>query len=90
MPQWIYGPWLGRTYYVNKVTKETQWHLPTDAGGSDWVPKLDAASGRTYYVNTATKQSQWHPPSDQPQRSAITADNFEGVFSASGTSHLRP
>ena len=59
----------GATYYVNKITKKSQWTKPLagsdskPTGDSDWVSKTDPASGRTYYVNTATKERQWQQPS---------------------------
>ena len=57
-------PASGKAYYINMVTKERQWHRPSDTGtSSNWVSKVDPASGKTYYVNMRTKETQWQPPS---------------------------
>ena len=77
-------PASGKAYYINMVTKERQWHRPSDTGtSSNWVSKVDPASGKTYYVNMRTKETQWQPPSGtQPED--ITTHNIERVFSGRG------
>jgi hypothetical protein len=62
-------PASGRTYHVNKLTKESRWHPPTTAG-HDWVSKVDLASGHVYYVNAAAAASVPLPPPRPPSSSA--------------------
>jgi hypothetical protein len=73
-------PASGKTYYINTVTKNSQWDPPSKEM-SNWVSEIDPTSGKSYYRNITTNKSQWHPPSDSEEE-AITADSFEGVFAA--------
>jgi len=50
----------GRTYYVNHVTKSTQWTDPRPLPPG-WEEKNDA-NHRTYYVNHVQKTTQWEDP----------------------------
>jgi len=50
----------GRTYFVNHLTKSTQWVDPRPLPGG-WEEKIDA-NHRTYYVNHVTKTTQWEDP----------------------------
>ncbi|TYZ57095.1 hypothetical protein PybrP1_010864 [[Pythium] brassicae (nom. inval.)] len=52
----------GRVFYVNHVTRETSWHLPT----SDPLPpgwqELKDAEGRVYYVDHNSRTTTWMDP----------------------------
>lgn len=50
----------GRTYFVNHVTKSTQWNDPRPLPAG-WEEKTDA-NHRTYYVNHVGKTTQWEDP----------------------------
>jgi len=50
----------GRNYFVNHVTKSTQWTDPRPLPPG-WEEKNDA-NHRTYYVNHVTKTTQWEDP----------------------------
>lgn len=50
----------GRTYFVNHVTKTTQWADPRPLPPG-WEEKQDA-NHRTYYVNHVAKSTQWEDP----------------------------
>uniref|UniRef100_A0A3B5RB63 HECT-type E3 ubiquitin transferase n=1 Tax=Xiphophorus maculatus TaxID=8083 RepID=A0A3B5RB63_XIPMA len=63
---------LGRNYFVNHVTRTTQWHRPTMLLPSSpqlppgWEEKRDN-KGRRYYVNHNTRTTTWVRPVIQPQ-----------------------
>eukprot|EP01084_Bolivina_argentea_P266803 452687_1 len=50
----------GRLYYINDITRETQWKRP-DALPSGWDIRY-TYDGRTYYQNNITKKTQWERP----------------------------
>jgi hypothetical protein len=65
----------GKTYYVNRDTKETSWTKPAgfaevpaspvpaaSSSASPWTSKVDQASGKTYYINKDTKETSWTKP----------------------------
>ncbi|XP_013384362.1 E3 ubiquitin-protein ligase NEDD4 [Lingula anatina] len=55
----------GRTFYVNHVTRTTQWERPSLSRGNalppGWEERVDA-NGRVYYVSHATRVTQWERP----------------------------
>ena len=59
----VVDPNSGRTYYVNKDTKETSWELPAAMATQQqtWREHIDP-QGRTYYSNKATKETAWALP----------------------------
>ena len=71
----VNDPKSGRTYYVNRNTKETRWDKPADAdqpwvkGGAaeeqlpaGWVQHFDPKKQKPYYHNTATGETSWKRP----------------------------
>ncbi|EUB59451.1 Signal recognition particle protein [Echinococcus granulosus] len=63
-PQWERrtDPSTGRIYYVDHLTKRTQWEKPQPLP-SGWERRLDQ-NNRVYYVDHNTRTTTWHPPSD--------------------------
>ncbi|CDI97827.1 NEDD4 E3 ubiquitin protein ligase WWP1 [Echinococcus multilocularis] len=63
-PQWERrtDPSTGRIYYVDHLTKKTQWEKPQPLP-SGWERRLDQ-NNRVYYVDHNTRTTTWHPPSD--------------------------
>lgn len=67
-------PTSGKTYYVNRETKQTTWQRPPEldvasvvspassTSDSQWVAKTDPASGKPYYYHKITKQTTWTKP----------------------------
>ncbi|CAI5711419.1 unnamed protein product [Hyaloperonospora brassicae] len=52
----------GRYFYVNHVTRETSWHLPTeDPLPSGWEELIDG-QGRVYFVDHSTRTTTWMDP----------------------------
>ena len=72
----VTDPNSGRTYYVNRNTKETRWDKPADAdqpwveGGRTeeqqlpvgWVQHFDPKKQKPYYHNVATGETSWRRP----------------------------
>nr|VZI44916.1 unnamed protein product [Spirometra erinaceieuropaei] len=54
-------PASGRTYFVDHLTRRTQWELP-QALPPGWERRVDA-NNRVYYVDHNTRTTTWHPPS---------------------------
>lgn len=52
---------MGRTYYVDHLTRRTQWEMPQPLP-SGWERRVDS-SNRVYYVDHNTRTTTWHPPS---------------------------
>lgn len=66
-PNWEYrsDPASGKIYFVNVVTKASQWDRPTLEDSDfplNWEKRTDPASGKPYYVNVVTKESRWTKP----------------------------
>jgi len=58
-------PESGQIYYVNIVTKASQWDKPTPEDSElplNWEKRTDPESGDPYYVNVVTKESTWERP----------------------------
>ncbi|GFO08516.1 E3 ubiquitin-protein ligase nedd4-like [Plakobranchus ocellatus] len=53
----------GRTYYINHMSRTTQWNRPTESSTlpPNWEERTDA-NGRFYYVNHLTRSTQWERP----------------------------
>ncbi|KAJ0395030.1 hypothetical protein P43SY_003243 [Pythium insidiosum] len=56
----------GRVFYVNHVTRETSWHLPTDEPLPPGWQELKDASGRVYFVDHNTRTTTWIDPRARP------------------------
>ena len=52
----------GKTYYSNKLTKETTWQRPPALVKADWLELKDPDSGKTYYHNKFTNETCWQRP----------------------------
>eukprot|EP01102_Stenamoeba_stenopodia_P010181 TRINITY_DN303_c0_g1_i2.p1 TRINITY_DN303_c0_g1~~TRINITY_DN303_c0_g1_i2.p1 ORF type:complete len:556 (-),score=195.27 TRINITY_DN303_c0_g1_i2:87-1754(-) len=80
----------GKTYYYNKVTKETTWSnpfAPKEAKGADapadvWK-EAKTEDGRTYYYNRVTKETTWVNPYGAAGAPAASA--AKGAAPAAGT-----
>ncbi|KJE88377.1 rho GTPase-activating protein 15 [Capsaspora owczarzaki ATCC 30864] len=56
----------GKTYYYNRVTKQTSWSRPLDRPlPENWKAVADA-SGKTYYYNSVTRETSWSFPAGAP------------------------
>ncbi|VDD74522.1 unnamed protein product [Mesocestoides corti] len=55
-------PATGRTYYVDHLTRQTQWEQPQPLP-SGWERRVDA-NNRVYYVDHNMRTTTWHPPSE--------------------------
>jgi hypothetical protein len=56
---------LGRTYYVDHITRTTAWDLPSSGSAvvlPEWWEWRQNNLGRTYYVNHKTRTTTWVPP----------------------------
>lgn len=51
----------GRIYYINHVTKSTQWNDPRPFP-EGWERKFDEARKLPYFVNHRAKSTQWQDP----------------------------
>jgi phosphopantothenate-cysteine ligase len=77
------GAWLelldgstGHYYYVNKITRETQWEKPHDfeepsrqlpqSDIEHWTKVMDKETNQTYYYNIVTGDTSWEKPSGTP------------------------
>ncbi|VDM01522.1 unnamed protein product [Schistocephalus solidus] len=54
-------PASGRTYFVDHLTRRTQWEPPQPLPPG-WERRVDA-NNRVYYVDHNTRTTTWHPPS---------------------------
>lgn len=90
----------GKTYFLNRQTKETTWTRPPELAASTppekaqsastsplpdpWVAKTDSTSGKTYYVNRLTKETSWTRPT-APTAKAATPTAESGTAPSSPT-----
>ena len=68
----------GRPYWVNKVTKKSQWEDPhvnpmrrparRSVIAAGWKEHVDPKSKRKYYVNASTGETSWTKPTAQLSR----------------------
>lgn len=69
------GEWVsardseGRTYYFNKVSRQTQWEKPTEMYTTEELELKNAGweqaktkDGRVYYFHALTRESRWEKP----------------------------
>lgn len=60
----------GHYYYVNQITRLTQWEKPADFEepkesppiSEHWTEVIDESSGNTYYYNYITGETMWERP----------------------------
>ncbi|GLD96213.1 hypothetical protein PINS_up004891 [Pythium insidiosum] len=80
----------GRVFYVNHVTRETSWHLPTDEPLPPGWQELKDASGRVYFVDHNTRTTTWidprarQPASRQQSVGGASAPHRPGSTSSGG------
>ena len=57
----------GRTYYLNRSSREKQWNRPHEEVvplSTMWIQRQDSQTGRYYYFNNESKLTQWKPPAE--------------------------
>ncbi|CAH0480715.1 unnamed protein product [Peronospora belbahrii] len=77
----------GRYFYVNHVTRETSWHLPTeDPLPKGWEELIDG-QGRIYFVDHNTRTTTWMDPRVVAARRRSRAQSVLSSRSGSRNKH---
>eukprot|EP01012_Entosiphon_sulcatum_P019049 TRINITY_DN23885_c0_g1_i1.p1 TRINITY_DN23885_c0_g1~~TRINITY_DN23885_c0_g1_i1.p1 ORF type:complete len:776 (-),score=117.30 TRINITY_DN23885_c0_g1_i1:30-2357(-) len=81
----------GRTYYYNKITKQTRWRKPTDVEAelaTQWK-EARTPDGRIYYYNPSTRETRWTKPEEASPTSSPRAATAAQPPALQGTAQPR-
>jgi len=73
----------GDIYYVNKITGDSKWELPTEEDAThllDGWERVEDDEGDVFYINAESGESQWDPPlaEGSAAQNAVAAMEAEG------------
>jgi len=71
----------GKTYYVDHLTKTTQWERPKSLH-PNWERRLDQENNRVYFVDHVNRKTQWTHPAENVQQTATRRTNNVNRYNA--------